>query len=451
MATQARTTAFIEWFTAAGGYVSPSASLRDEAHGLGLFAAAPIAADERLISTPFALAITPALATVAVERVTGVPASSLVFPDGARAGEKWNERMLAAAYIGLHWVHEAEAPAALAHYPYVRALPPPAELTTPLYFSEDERALLAGTNLAGAVADREREWGEESAALRSVLKEDGLTWERYLAVATYLSSRAFPSHLLSLPDGQAQAPSTDAESYPVLIPGLDLLNHTRGQPILWLSSRITPAADAADADATPIEAISFVAPEAIDAGAEIFNNYGAKSNESLLLGYGFVIDGNPDDTVVLRLGTGALPADAKARLDAKGLDAGERFAVGRDGELPKQLLEVVRAMLGEDEHDHDHDDEDDEHACYEAEEKGLNLELDVLGMLGQMLEDKLAKLKAGGVAPADAKVRAEVARLVKVYRDGQADILTAALDKLGERVDRIEGLVDESPGCGCGC
>lgn len=183
-----------------------------------------------------------------------------------------------------------------------------------------------------------------------------------------------------------------------------------------------------------------------------------------MLGYGFVLDANPDDTVVLRLGTGALPSDAKARLDAKGLDAGERFAVGRDGELPKQLLEVVRAMLGEDEHDHDHsDDEDDEHACYEAEEKGLNLELDVLGMLGQMLEDKLAKIKAGGEPGTDAKVRPEVARLVKVYRDGewhwrgiadrpgQEAILTAALDKLGERVDRIEGLIDESPGCGCGC
>ncbi|WOO80919.1 Ribosomal lysine N-methyltransferase set10 [Vanrija pseudolonga] len=448
----APTADFIEWFTHAGGYISPSAELREETHGLGLFATKAIAPDARLISTPFKLAITPALASASIEAVTGVAGASLTWPEGSEhAGEKWNERMLAAAYIGLHWVYAdkgGEAPAALAHYPYIRALPPAADLTTPLFFSAEERQLLAGTNLAGAVADREREWGTESAVLRAVLKEDGLTWERYLAVATYLSSRAFPSHLLTLPDGQAQAPSTDAESYPVLLPGLDLLNHTRGQPILWLSSRIAGPGP----DGTPIEAISFVAPAAIETGAEIFNNYGAKSNEALLLGYGFVLDANPDDTVVLRLGTGALPPDAKARLDAKGLDAVERFAVGRDGELPKQLLEVVRAMLGEDEHEHDHsDDEDDEHACYEAEEKGLNLELDVLGMLGQMIEDKLAKLKAGGVPGADAKVRPEVARLVKVYRDGQEAILTAALDKLGERVDRIEGLIDESPGCGCGC
>jgi hypothetical protein len=36
--------------------------------------------------------------------------------------------------------------------------------------------MLAGTNLAGAVADREREWGAEADVVRAVLKEDGLTW-----------------------------------------------------------------------------------------------------------------------------------------------------------------------------------------------------------------------------------------------------------------------------------
>lgn len=67
-------------------------------------------------------------------------------------------------------------PDALAHGPYIAALPATSELTTPLYFSADERRLLAATNLAGAVADREAEWTAESEAVRAVLKEDGLTW-----------------------------------------------------------------------------------------------------------------------------------------------------------------------------------------------------------------------------------------------------------------------------------
>lgn len=35
--------------------------------------------------------------------------------------------------------------------------------------------MLKGTNLAGAVEAQEREWHAESDAVRSVLKEDGLT------------------------------------------------------------------------------------------------------------------------------------------------------------------------------------------------------------------------------------------------------------------------------------
>lgn len=58
--------------------------------------------------------------------------------------------------------------------------------------------------------------------MRSVLKEDGLTWDRYLAVATYLSSRAFPSRLLRLPD--EAAPEGDDGSLRVLLPGVDMLN-----------------------------------------------------------------------------------------------------------------------------------------------------------------------------------------------------------------------------------
>jgi len=48
------------------------------------------------------VAITPALASRAIAETTGVPESELTWRDG----EKWNERMLAAAYIGLHWVWE---------------------------------------------------------------------------------------------------------------------------------------------------------------------------------------------------------------------------------------------------------------------------------------------------------------------------------------------------------
>lgn len=95
----------------------------------------------------------------------------------------------------------------------------------------------------------------------------------------------------------------------------------------------------------------------------------------------------------------------------------QRFVVGTDGELPQELLKVVRILLGgEGEHDHDHDDDEDEHAAHAHEEAELELEAEVLGMLGSMLEGKLAAI--GDVETEGC--RPEVVRDCKVYRDGES-------------------------------
>lgn len=46
-------------------------------------------------------------------------------------------------------------------------------------------------------------------------------------------------------------------------------------------------------------------------GAQPFSNYGYKSNEELILGYGFILDNNPADFVNISLGLGATSADGK--------------------------------------------------------------------------------------------------------------------------------------------
>lgn len=61
---------------------------------------------------------------------------------------------------------------ALAHGPYIDALPPPP--TTPLYYSEQEQALLAGTNLLPGSRERKAEWAAESERVREL--DAGLTW-----------------------------------------------------------------------------------------------------------------------------------------------------------------------------------------------------------------------------------------------------------------------------------
>lgn len=77
--------------------------------------------------------------------------------------------------------------------------------------------------------------------------------------------------------------------FPVLFPGLDAANHDHNAKVEWTFEpgrfSLALAEDGPD----------------IEAGKEVFNNYGPKGNGELLLGYGFCIPRNPHDTVALTL------------------------------------------------------------------------------------------------------------------------------------------------------
>ncbi|WWC99479.1 hypothetical protein V866_006382 [Kwoniella sp. B9012] len=468
MADISKANNFISWLRSKGGHFHESAELKvDPETGLSPFSTFSIGPDERLVSCPFDLAITSELATQAICEIANVAEEQLVWPaESSRQGEKWNARMGIGAYLGLHWIYQEKLsedssfPPALQHLEYLESLPPPTSLTTPLYFSPAELELLKGSTLYGGVKARQEEWKAECEVVRKILKEDGLTWDRYLATSTYMSSRSFPSILLHIPD-QADSQTHEAKkevgdedegSQPVLLPGLDLFNHSRGQPILWLSSLIPSTTSSAQ----PIPSISLVSAQPTEQNVQLYNNYGPKSNEELLLGYGFVIPSNPDDTLTLKLGISNIPLGKLDKLKSKGLDPDRRFDLRKDGEMDKNLLEILRIVLNEhDHHDHEHEeiDEEDEHALHAQEEREMQLELDVLGMLGGMLDDKLEKLQEKHEEKdCHGKVREEIRKMCEVYKQGQIDILNTAMDKLSERIERIEGLIDEGMGgCPCGC
>ena len=94
-----------------------------------------------------------------------------------------------------------------------------------------------------------------------------------------------------------------------MLPVLDVLNHRPRTPIAWLRL--------ADRVAFVCEPGFAGAP----AGAEVFNNYGAKSNEELLLGFGFVLaePRNEHDTLSLAVA----PITAPAPLDHAAVAAGD--------------------------------------------------------------------------------------------------------------------------------
>lgn len=146
--------------------------------------------------------------------------------------------------------------------------------------------------------------------------------EHYLTAATYLSSRAFPSSLLSSTPSLQYDPSTE----PVLIPGVDALNHTRAQPVSWVVNYSTSSSPSSESGPT----IALVVHTPTKAGQALNNNYGPKPNAELILGYGFSLPNNPDDTTVLKLG---------------GAGGGRKFEVGRGSKGVEAVWEEILTQI----------------------------------------------------------------------------------------------------------
>lgn len=146
--------------------------------------------------------------------------------------------------------------------------------------------------------------------------------QRYLTAATYLSSRAFPSSLLSPVPSLAHS----LTSHPVLLPGVDALNHARGQPVSW----VITYPDTNNTSLEPI--ISLVLHTNTPKGDELFNNYGLKPNSELILGYGFSIPHNPDDTIVLKI--------------AGSIEDGKTWEIGREAKGAEDMwTDLMKAFI----------------------------------------------------------------------------------------------------------
>jgi hypothetical protein len=141
------------------------------------------------------------------------------------------------------------------------------------------------------------------------------------------------------------------------------------------------------------------------AGEEVFNNYGPKPNDELLLGYGFVLPNNPDDTLLLKL-----PGNER------------RFKVGRGatGEVEAVWGEIGRRL--QEEFASDGDDLD----VMQAE-----LELEIGQILPEMLQTLRQNLpvitdtetNTGGIDPSRSGtgIRPQVRVMISEYVKGQSN------------------------------
>ncbi|KAF8523931.1 hypothetical protein BU17DRAFT_43416 [Hysterangium stoloniferum] len=388
---------FRNWLQQNDGFVHPNIRFVKNPYGLAVHAAENLSSGSTIISCPIPLAITPesskkALSTLRADAIKGL--------------ELLSERELICTYLIVHLLFE-EIPhnfnnvaSFFIHLPYIKLLPPVSALRTPLYFTNEEFSLLCGTNLYGATldrkAERETEWIRCRKFISSVYPqwEEGFTWERYLIAATYLSSRAFPSTLLS------QNPSliTTDSSHPVLLPGVDSLNHSRGHPVSWEITSLHSM--------PTINQVSLVVRVSTLAGNEVFNNYGLKPNSELILGYGFSLPENPDDTIVLKIGGVPNLHSARASWEVG------RYAKGIEG-MWEEMKAIIRGVIASG------DEEEEEPMEWE-------LEIETADTLTDMLENKVSALPVVPDIPPQ-NVRKDVLGMIRHYVEGQNSILESLI------------------------
>ena len=130
-------------------------------------------------------------------------------------------------------------------------------------------------------------------------ENSGLDSDGQLPSST-VNSRAFTSQVLdaTLPADMARikhgrksgAPcdlvKLFSDRFAVLLPLLDLLNHKPGAQVEWQAR---------------YNFVGLQVLESYQSGEELCNNYGPRDNEGLLLAYGFIIENNPFDHVVISI------------------------------------------------------------------------------------------------------------------------------------------------------
>lgn len=198
---------------------------------------------------------------------------------------------------------------------YLRALPK--SFNNPIVWKSEELQMLRGTNLGNSIREKFKglysEWYncimDNSEHFDKVVIEDELkgyedfdnkthdemfdmiinntikqtpgVWysmSAFLWSYLILISRAFPEYIIN---------GGSAKENVMLLPILDLLNHDNYSKVNWEG----------DINGNFI----FTNECGISEGDEIFNNYGGKGNEELLNGYGFVLEHNLFDNVLLRI------------------------------------------------------------------------------------------------------------------------------------------------------
>ena len=269
-------------------------------------------------------------------------------------------------------------------HPYLSALPKDAPDVAS--WTSKMLASLAGTDVGAAAMAAKDALVTEHERVQALLTHKVPLAEIRWARGCYLSRR-FPPRLLD-----ADAPSVGAPG--ILLPFFDLLNHGKGTEIEWRGDG---------------KSVAFAAgADGIEAQAEIFNNYGSKANDELLLAHGFALENNEHDRVALKMTVAS--GDGRRTLGP--------FYLRRGGDFPRALWRALADPTGD--------------PVSSDSDSPPEIDAEAVEVLLATLERKLAPFTASKTADADAArgVAPPYQRSVAFYRIGQREILEDAVEAL---------------------
>lgn len=203
--------------------------------------------------------------------------------------------------------------------PYLVALPTLGQINSPYTWLEQDKALLKGSNLGSSLGDNLaliiEEWWQVINLLPETVpkpanhfvnmkfyyefkfyKDDDFhnyfindydqdNWTgfaNYLWASLILKSRSFPAYLLQATVKDATFKQDEA----MLLPVIDLLNHDPRAKVNWAVSE---------------DGFFNFKSDSVVPNQQLFNNYGMKGNEELLLAYGFCLEDNAADSAALKI------------------------------------------------------------------------------------------------------------------------------------------------------
>ncbi|KAF2866922.1 hypothetical protein BDV95DRAFT_647975 [Massariosphaeria phaeospora] len=268
-----------EWFLENGGWLNPDVDVKfNEERGYHICAAKPLSSFH-VATCPIALTLSHLNLDPDQKHVPFVGG-----PLQKCYGKIPNEVL---TYLLILEEYHAE-PRSARWGPYFDALPPPSAMTNTLHFSWEDMHFLEATNLRQATLDRKehlfKAWRQAMNMFATMGSEytGNLRNIEHSAIryaASIVSSRAFISSPI-LPCGPTE------ESFPILFPVVDLLNHSFEARVEW--------------NFEEYKSFTLKVLDEVGKGDEILNNYAPKQNDELMLGYGFAIPDNPVEQFAVR-------------------------------------------------------------------------------------------------------------------------------------------------------